>query len=53
LNGIWSNLEYKSEVIVHTISVYICVDREWITSPHINVEYDRGVEEFIQFAQWN
>jgi len=56
-----SRLKYKSEVIihlkiteiVHTISVYKCMDRDWIDLPHINVEYEKGVEEFIQFVQRN
>jgi len=26
------------------------MDRDWINSPRINVEYERGVEEFIQFV---
>jgi len=52
---------YKSEVIihlkiteiVHTFSVYKRIDREWIYSPRIIDEYEKEVEEFIQFAQCN
>jgi len=59
LNGIGSHLKCKSEVIihlkiteiVHTISVYKRMDRDWIYSPRISVECEKGVEEFIQFAQ--
>ena len=29
------------------------MDRDWIDLPHINVEYEKGVEEFIQFVQRN
>jgi len=29
------------------------MDRNWINSLHISDEYERGVEEFIQFAQRN
>jgi len=39
--------------IVHAILVYICMDRDWIKSLFINVEYEKVVEEFIQFAQCN
>jgi len=49
LNGVWSHLEYKCEVIIHlkitkiiqTISVYIRMNRAWINSPHISVEYEK------------
>jgi len=27
------------------------MDQSWIDSPCINVEYEKGVEEFIQFVQ--
>jgi len=27
------------------------MDRDWINSIHISDEYEKGVEEFIQFAQ--
>jgi len=58
LNGIGSTLEYKSKfiihlkitTIVHTISVYICMDRNWINSPCNSDKYKTRVEEFIQFA---
>ena len=61
LEWIGSHFEYKSEVIiilknteiVHTISIYIRMDRDWINSPCINVEYEKRVEEFIQFVQRN
>jgi len=47
LNGIRSHLEYKSEgiihlkitKIVHTISVYIGMDRHWINSPCMIEDY--------------
>ena len=29
------------------------MNRNWINSLHISDEYERGVEEFIQFAQRN
>ena len=29
------------------------MDRNWINLPRISAEYERGVEEFIQFAQRN
>jgi len=29
------------------------MDRDWINSVRISDEYERGVEEFIQFAQRN
>jgi len=29
------------------------MDQDWINSVHISDEYERGVEEFIQFAQHN
>jgi len=29
------------------------MDRRWINTPHITDAYERGVEEFIQFAQCN
>ena len=29
------------------------MDRDWIYFPRISVEYEKGVEEFIQFAQHN
>ena len=29
------------------------MDRSWINTPRINDAYERGVEEFIQFAKHN
>ena len=59
MNGIGLHLKYKSEVIihlkitkiVHIILVYKRMDRDWIYSSHISVEYQKGVEKFIQFVQ--
>jgi len=53
LNGIGSHLDYDVSIdskiteIIHAISVYIRMDRDLINLPHINVEYENGVEEFI------
>jgi len=46
-----SQLEYKSEVIihlenvefVHSMPIDICIDRDWINSSCISVEYGRKV----------
>jgi len=27
--------------VVHTISVYICMDEDWINSPYISVDYEK------------
>jgi len=59
LNEIESYLDYTSVIsidskiteIVHTISVYIRLDRDWVNLPRISVEYENEVEEFIQFVQ--
>jgi len=45
------SIDSKITEIVHAISVYIRMDRDWINSPRISAEYENGVEEFIQFAQ--
>ena len=44
-------IHLKITEIVHTISVYKRMDRDWIFLPRISVEYEKGLEEFIQFAQ--
>jgi len=41
----------KITEIVHAILVYIHMDRDWINSPPISVDYEKGVKEFIQFVQ--
>jgi len=57
LNGIGSHLDYDASInskiteIVHAISVYIRMDWDWINLPRINVEYEKGVEEFIKFLR--
>ena len=59
MNGIESQLDYTSNMsidskiteIVHVISVYIRMDRDWINLPRISVVYENVVEEFIHFAQ--
>jgi len=35
------------------VCVCVYIDRDWIHSSRINAKYERGVEEFIQFAQCN
>jgi len=46
-------IHLKMTKIVHTISVYKRMDRDWIYLPCISVKYKKEVEEFIQFAQRN
>ena len=41
----------KITKLVHAILVYIRMDRDLINSPPTSVEYENGVEQFIQFAQ--
>jgi len=58
LNGIRSHHDYTNNVsinskiteIVHAISVYICMDRDWINLPRINAEYENGVEELYNLC---
>jgi len=45
------SIDSKITEIVHTISIYIRMDRDWINLPRINAEYENGVEEFIKFMQ--
>jgi len=44
---------FKITKIIHTILVYIRMGRDWINLPYTSVEYEKGVEEFIQLAQHN
>jgi len=33
--------------------IYVVMDQSWITSSRITNEYEKGVEEFLQFAKRN
>jgi len=45
------SIDSKITEIVHAISVYIRIDRDWINLPRISTEYRNGVEEFKKFTQ--
>jgi len=59
LNEIGSYIEYTSDMSIHSkiteivqaIFVYIQMDQNWINLSHINAEYEKGIEEFIQYVQ--
>ena len=59
MNEIGSYIEYTSDMSIHSkiteivqaIFVYIQMDQNWINLSHINAEYEKGIEEFIQYVQ--
>jgi len=45
------SIHSKITEIVQAIFVYIQMDQNWINLSHINAEYEKGIEEFIQYVQ--